>query len=207
MKSIELEGKTVEDALNKALIKLNVSEDMVNVEIINQGSKGIFGVIGVKSAKIRVTKKYNYIEEAQNFITNILKSMDLKAVIDIKEESEILKINVSGTNMGLVIGYRGETLDSIQYLVSLLVNKNHELPHKKVILDIENYRKKREQTLKDLADKSAAKVVKNRRTFKLEPMNSYERKIIHAELQNNNLVSTYSEGTDPFRRVVIELKE
>ena len=109
--------------------------------------------------------------------------------------------------MGLLIGYRGETLDSIQYLVSLVVNKVHELPHKRVILDTENYRSKREETLKGVAIKTANRVMKTKKSFKLEPMNPYERRIIHSALQANAFVVTHSEGEEPFRRVVIELKK
>ena len=206
MKSIEVEGKTVEEALDKALKELDLTKDMVNIEVLEHGSKGLFNVIGVKHAKIRVTSKYNYIEEARKFIDNILKSMELDAEIKIIEEYDTLKINLSGEKMGLIIGYRGETLDSIQYLVSLVVNKHHELPHKKVILDTENYRSKREETLKGVAIKSAARVKKMKKSFKLEPMNPYERRIIHSALQDDLDVNTYSEGEEPFRRVVIELK-
>lgn len=207
MKSIEVEGKTVEEALDKALEELNLTKEMVNVEVLEHGSKGLFNVIGVKHAKIRVTIKYDYIEEARKFLENVLKHMDLDAKIDIIEEDNILRINLSGDKMGLIIGYRGETLDSIQYLVSLVVNKHYELPHKKVILDTENYRSKREETLKGVALKSAARVIKSRKAFKLEPMNPYERRIIHSALQDNKNVNTYSEGEEPFRRVVIELKK
>ena len=207
MKSIEVEGKTVEEALDKALEELNLTKEMVNVEVLEHGSKGLFNVIGVKHAKIRVTIKYDYIEEARKFLENVLKHMDLDAKIDIIEEDNILRINLSGDKMGLIIGYRGETLDSIQYLVSLVVNKHYELPHKKVILDTENYRSKREETLKGVALKSAARVVKSKKAFKLEPMNPYERRIIHSALQDNKNVNTYSEGEEPFRRVVIELKK
>ena len=206
MKSIEVEGKTVEEALDKALKELDLTKDMVNIEVLEHGSKGLFNVIGVKHAKIRVTSKYNYIEEARKFIDNILKSMELDAEIKIIEEDDTLKINLSGEKMGLIIGYRGETLDSIQYLVSLVVNKHHELPHKKVVLDTENYRSKREETLKGVAIKSAARVKKMKKAFKLEPMNPYERRIIHSALQKDLDVNTYSEGEEPFRRVVIELK-
>ncbi|RII31945.1 protein jag [Clostridium chromiireducens] len=206
MKSIEVEGKTVEEALNKALIELNTNENMVNVEILHHGSKGLFNVIGVKPAIIRVSKKYDYIEEARNFIANILNCMEIEAKIDIKEENDTLIINLSGEKMGVIIGYRGETLDSIQYLVSLVVNKVHELPHKKVILDTENYRSKREETLRGVATKTAYKVKKTRKVFKLEPMNPYERRIIHSALQEDAFVNTYSEGDEPFRRVVVELK-
>lgn len=206
MKSIEVEGKTIEEALNKALFELGTNENMVNVEVLYQGSKGLFNVIGVKPARIRVSKKYDYIEEARNFIANILNCMEIEAKIDIKEEDDTLIINLSGEKMGVIIGYRGETLDSIQYLVSLVVNKVHELPHKKVILDTESYRSKREETLRGVAIKTANKVKKTRKVFKLEPMNPYERRIIHSALQEDAFVNTYSEGDEPFRRVVVELK-
>ena len=207
MKSIEVEGKTVEEALNKALIELGKDKSMVDVEILDHGSKGLFNVIGVKPARIKVSSKYDYIEEAQAFIRNILNCMEIEANIDIKEENDIVRINLSGDKMGVIIGYRGETLDSIQYLVSLVVNKVHELPHKKVILDTENYRNKREETLKGVAIKTANKVKKTSKVFKLEPMNPYERRIIHSALQGNAFVDTYSEGDEPFRRVVVELKK
>ena len=207
MKSIEVEGKTVEEALNKALIELDADKSMVNVEILNHGSKGLFNFIGVKPARIKVSNKYDYIEEAKTFIANILNCMEIEARIDFKEENDILRINLSGEKMGVIIGYRGETLDSIQYLVSLVVNKVHELPHKKVILDTENYRSKREETLKGVAIKTANKVKKTGKVFTLEPMNPYERRIIHSALQGSTFVNTYSEGDEPFRKVVIELKK
>lgn len=206
MKSIEIEGKTVEDALNRALEELGTEENMVNVEILEQGSKGLFNVIGVKPAKVKVSLKYDYIEEARNFLANMLEKMNIDAEIDIKEENNTLHINLSGKNMGLLIGYRGETLDSIQYLVSLVVNKIHDCPHKRVILDTENYRSKREETLKGVAIKTAERVIKTKKSFKLESMNPYERRIIHSALQSNDFVVTHSEGEEPFRRVVIELK-
>ena len=207
MRSIEVEGKTVEEALNKALIELDTNKDMVNIEVLDHGSKGLFNVIGAKPAKIRVSSKYNYIEEARNFIAHILKCMEVKAEIDIKEENDVIIINLSGEKMGVIIGYRGETLDSMQYLVSLVVNKIHELPHKKVILDTENYRSKREETLKGVAIKTANRVKKTQKAFKLEPMNPYERRIIHSALQEDTFVNTYSEGEEPFRRIVVELKK
>lgn len=207
MKSIEIEGKTVEEALNKALLELKTDKNMVNVDVLEQGSKGLFNVIGVKPAKVRVSLKYDYIEEAYNFLANILKAMKIEAEISIEEVDDTLHINLSGRNMGLLIGYRGETLDSIQYLVSLVVNKMHELPHKRVILDTENYRSKREETLKGVAIKTANRVIKTKKSFKLEPMNPYERRIIHSALQANAFVVTHSEGEEPFRRVVIELKK
>lgn len=207
MKSIYIEGKTVEEALDKALIQLNTDKDKVDVEVLDHGSKGLFSVIGVKPAKIRVSIRYDYIEEARNFIKKMLECMDINAEITINEEDDTVRINLSGNKMGLIIGYRGETLDSIQYLISLVINKVHELPHKKVILDTENYRSKREETLKGVALKASRKVKMTGKMFKLEPMNPYERRVIHSALQGNDLFNTYSEGDEPFRRVVIELKK
>jgi len=206
MQSIEVEGKNVEEALKKALDEFNTSIENVEYEVLEAGSKGLFSIIGAKRAKIKVSRKNNYIDRAKDFMSNILKGMDLEAEIFITEQDDIIRVNLSGKKMGLVIGYRGETLDSIQYLLSLIVNKDHNIPHKKVILDTENYRSKREATLKEVAAKYANKVIRNRKKLKLEPMNPYERRIIHSALQDDKYVVTYSEGEEPFRRVVIGLK-
>ena len=207
MKTIEVNGRTVDEALETALKELKVDKDKVTVEIIDEGSRGFLNLIGAKPARIKVTVKRNAAEDAKVFLHDVLEVMGVNAKLDIKEEKGILSINISGDKMGLVIGYRGETLDSIQYLVSLVVNKIHELPHKKVILDTENYRNKREETLKGVAIKTANKVKKTSKVFKLEPMNPYERRIIHSTLQGHAFVNTYSEGEEPFRRVVVELKK
>ena len=207
MKSIETIGKTVDEALNKALSELKVSKDNVDIDIIDEGSKGLFNIFGVKPAKIKVTVKKNHIDDARDFLRQVLDNMSLKADIDIKEGSNGINIDISGTNMGTIIGYRGETLDSLQYLVSLVINKNHDLPYKRVTLDTESYRKKREDTLKRVADKTAYKVRRNRRAFKLEPMNPYERRIIHSALQNYDDIKTYSEGEEPYRRIIVDIKE
>ncbi len=206
MNLIEMEGKNVEEALKKALEQLNTDIDHVKYEILDNGSKGLFNVIGVKPAKVKVTKVNNSCDDAKNFLTELLKNMQIDADINVEEDDDTLKINLSGKKMGLLIGYRGETLDSIQYLTSLIVNKNHENPHKKVILDTENYRSKREETLKAVALKFANKVKKTKKTLKLEPMNPYERRIIHSALQNDKYVTTHSEGEEPFRKIVISLK-
>ena len=206
MKSIEVEGKTVEEALNTALNELGIDRKYVEVEVLDHGSKGLFNVIGVKPAKIKASIKYDYAKEAERFLTDLFKYMNVEVRVAIKDEEDILKIDLSGNNMGIIIGYRGENLDSIQYLVSLIVNKIHVLPHKKVIIDTENYRSKREETLKGVAIKTANRVIKTKKSFKLEPMNPYERRIIHSALQANEFVVTHSEGEEPFRRVVIELK-
>ena len=206
MKTIEMTGKTVEEALKHALDELKLTKDKVDVEVIDEGSKGLFNLIGTKPAKVKVTKKLDVLDDAKTFLINVLSSMNIKSDIDIKEENDIIKINLKGPNMGLVIGYRGETLDSLQYLVSLVINKNHENPYKKVVLDAENYRHKREETLIKLAQKTAYKVKKSGRPYKLEPMNPYERRIIHSALQDKEGIFTYSEGEEPYRRVVVDIK-
>ena len=207
MKTIEMTGKTVEEALKHALDELKLTKDKVDVEVIDEGSKGLFNLIGAKPAKVKVTAKPDSLDDAKTFLVSVLNSMGINADIDIKEENDIIKINLKGPKMGLVIGYRGETLDSLQYLVSLVVNKNHENPYKRVVLDAENYRHKREETLIRVAQKTAYKVKKSGRPYKLEPMNPYERRIIHSALQEYTDINTYSEGEEPFRRIIISLKK
>lgn len=207
MKTIEMTGKTVEEALKHALDELKLTKDKVDVEVIDEGSKGLFNLIGTKPAKVKVTAKPDSLDDAKTFLVSVLSSMDINADIDIKEENDIININLKGPKMGLVIGYRGETLDSLQYLVSLVVNKNHENSYKRVVLDAENYRQKREETLIKVAQKTAYKVKKSGRPYKLEPMNPYERRIIHSALQEYTDIKTYSEGEEPFRRIIISLKK
>lgn len=205
MKVLEFSGKNVEEALANALKELDVPKDSVDFEVVEEGSKGLLGLFGAKPAVIRVTVKKTAIDEAKRFLGGVLDAMEIVADIEVKEEAEILKINLSGPKMGLIIGYRGETLDSLQYLTSLVVNKGNA--YKRVILDTEGYRMKREETLKRLADKTAYKVRKYGRSMKLEPMNPYERRIIHSSLQGADKIKTYSIGDEPFRRVVVELEK
>jgi spoIIIJ-associated protein len=205
MKVLEFSGKNVEEALANALKELDVPRESVDFEVVEEGSKGLLGLFGAKPAMIRVTVKKTAIDEAKRFLGGVLDAMEIVADIEVKEEAEILKINLSGPKMGLIIGYRGETLDSLQYLTSLVVNKGNE--YKRVILDTEGYRMKREETLKRLADKTAYKVRKYGRSMKLEPMNPYERRIIHSSLQGVDKIKTYSIGDEPFRRVVVELEK
>jgi len=207
MKTMEITGKNVEDAINNALTQLKVTRDKIKVETIDEGSKGFLNIIGVKPAKIRVTVKRNSLTEAKTFLMEVLQSMSMKAEVNLIDENNEMKIDLVGPNMGLLIGYRGETLDALQYLVSLVVNKNHDEEYKRVILDTENYRAKREETLKRLASKIAYKVRVSGRVLKLEPMNPYERRIIHSTLQNDSYIYTFSEGEEPYRRVVVDLKK
>ncbi len=206
MKTIEITGKNVQEALSNALVQLNLTEDKVDVEILDEGSKGIFNLIGTKPAKIKVTQKFNIIDEVNTFLNDVISAMGVQADINTVEEADSINIQLSGEKMGLIIGYRGETLDSLQYLVSLVANKDHEKPYKKVVLDAENYRKKRYETLTKVAQKTAEKVKKTGRPYRLEPMNPYERRIIHSTLQEYAQINTYSEGDEPFRRIVVSLK-
>ena len=207
MKTIEITGRTVEEAISNALKELKLDREKVDIEILEEGSKGIFKLLGAKPARIKATVKRDYLYEAKTFLRDILDKMDLKCEIRVKEENELVKINLNGPNMGILIGHRGETLDAVQYLVSLVVNKDHDEEYKRVIIDTENYRLKREETLKRLASRLAYKVKSTGKYVKLEPMNPYERRIIHSALQNNEYITTYSEGEEPFRRVVIDLKK
>ena len=207
MKTLEMAGKTVSEALENALKSLKLTEDKVEYEVLDEGSKGFLNLIGTKPAKILVKVKRDYNEEVRLFLRNILNSMKVQAEIRIREENDIVHIDLTGPKMGIIIGYRGETLDALQYLASLVVNKNHDIPYKKVVLDTENYRKKREETLIRVAEKTAYKVKRIRKPYRLEPMNPYERRIIHSALQDNEYVYTFSEGEEPHRRVVVDIKK
>jgi len=208
---MEFSGKTVTDALTVALKELNVTEDKITYEVLEEGSKGLLGLIGTRPAVIKVTVKTpepvkkDIQVEAKDFLTGVLDSMEILAEIETKLEDNILKVNLTGPKMGLIIGYRGETLDSLQYLTSLVINKRRDGEYVRVVLDTEGYRQKREETLERLAEKTAYKVKKYGRAMKLEPMNPYERRIIHSKLQEDTKVKTFSVGDEPFRRVVIEL--
>jgi spoIIIJ-associated protein len=207
MKIIEMTGRTVEEAIKNALNELNVTEDKIEVEVLEEGNKGFLKLIGAKPARIRVKVKRDYIYEAKNFLREVLDTMGIKAEIRIQEEEDTIKISMTGPDMGILIGYRGETLDSLQYLISLIVNKGHETSYKRVVLDTENYRSKREETLKRLAQKVAGTVRRTGKLIRLEPMNPYERRIIHSALQDDRYIKTHSEGDEPYRRVVVDLKK
>lgn len=208
MKFVVKTSKTIEDALKEALLELDAKEDEVKVEIIDEPSKGLFGLIGAKDAKIKVTLINDPIEIADNFLSKVLTSMGINATNHIEKDGSILTVDVKDitpSDMGILIGKRGNTLDSIQYLLSLAINKNRE-NYLKVIVDSEGYREKREETLVRLASKMAEKAKLSKRPIKLEPMNPYERRVIHSTLQSFEGVNTYSEGDEPYRRVVIVSK-
>ncbi|QEK13531.1 protein jag [Crassaminicella thermophila] len=205
MKFTEKTGKTVEEAVKNALEELKVARDQVEVEVIEEPSKGFLGLIGTRLAKVRVTILDNPEEKAVEFLSNMFKNMKLDANFKTKLKDNTLYVEVFGEDMGVIIGRRGQTLDSIQYLVSLVVNKERD-KYLRVVLDTEDYRRKREQTLIRLANKLAQQVKIKKQDIVLEPMNPYERRIIHSTLQNHPYVETRSEGEEPFRKVVIAAK-
>lgn len=208
MKSIIKTSKTVEDAVKEALLELDASEEDVEIEVLEEPSKGLFGLIGTKEAKVKITLKNDPIEIADKFLNKVMSTMGINASNNIEKNGDLLKIEINDidpVDMGILIGKRGNTLDSIQYLLSLAVNKNRP-NYMKVVVDSEGYRAKREETLIRLANKMAEKVKYSKRPVKLEPMNPYERRVIHSTLQNIHGIVTYSEGEEPFRRVVITSK-
>ena len=206
MEYIEVSAKTVNDAITEACQKLSVTSDKLEYEIIEEGSAGFLG-IGAKPAKIKACVKCSIEDNAKKFLKEVFEAMDLTVVITVKydEENRSMNIDLSGDEMGVLIGKRGQTLDSLQYLVSLVVNKESE-EYIRVKVDTEDYRQRRKDTLENLAKNIAYKVKRTKRPVSLEPMNPYERRIIHSALQNDKYVTTHSEGEEPFRRVVVTLK-
>ena len=207
MDMLTFSAKTVDEAVTKALIDLGTTSDKLEYEVIEKGSAGFLG-IGAKPAIIRARKKESIQDNAVDFLAQIFDAMNMEVTIAaaFNEEEKELSITLEGDDMGILIGKRGQTLDSLQYLVSLIVNKNSD-GYLRVKLDTENYREKRKKTLETLAKNIAYKVKRTKRPVSLEPMNPYERRIIHAALQNDKYVTTRSEGEEPFRHVVIALKK
>lgn len=206
MEYIEITAKTVADAITDACQKLEVTSDKLDYVVVDEGSSGFLG-IGSKPAIIKAKVKSSVVDKAKEFLNDVFDAMDMVVVIDVKydEENKNLNVDLSGDEMGILIGKRGQTLDSLQYLLSLVVNKESE-DYVRVKVDTEDYRRRRKETLENLAKNIAYKVKRTKRSVSLEPMNPYERRIIHSALQNDKYVTTHSEGDEPFRRVVVTLK-
>ena len=206
MEYIEISAKTVNDAITEACQKFVVTSDKLDYVVVEEGSSGFLG-IGSKPAIIKARVKGTIADKAKDFLNEVFSAMNMVVVIDVKynEDNRNMNIELSGDEMGVLIGKRGQTLDSLQYLVSLVVNKDSE-EYVRVKVDTEDYRERRKETLENLAKNIAYKVKRTRRSVSLEPMNPYERRIIHSALQNDKYVTTHSEGEEPFRRVVVTLK-
>jgi len=202
----EFSAKTVDDAITEACQKFSVTSDKLDYEVVDEGSMGFLG-IGAKLAVIKARVKSSVKDTAVTFLEEVFQAMGLVVQIDIQydEIERFMDIDLKGEEMGVLIGKRGQTLDSLQYLTSLVVNKGVE-EYVRVKVDTENYRKRRKDTLENLAKNIAFKVKRTKRPVALEPMNPYERRIIHSALRNDRYVTTHSEGDEPFRRVVVTLK-
>ena len=200
--TVERVGKTVEDAIEEALKILNVSREDAEIKIIEKGTKGFLGLIGTKPARVSVSKKLSPGEIVERFLQEISTAMGLSIKVTINHRDKHMYVNLTGESMGVLIGKRGQTLDSLQYLTNLVVNRCG-VPEFSVILDTENYRKRRRETLESLALSLARKVKATRKNVVLEPMSRYERHVIHMVLQKEPYVRTYSDGNEPYRNVVI----
>ncbi len=207
MEFLEFKGKTVDDALTEATIKFGVTSNDLEYEVLDRGSDGFFG-IGRKPAVIRAKVKKTFLDNVKEFAEKLFHAMGVEAKVDIQydEENHNMDMNLTGEDMGILIGKRGQTLDSLQYLLSLYINKESDT-YIRLKLDTENYRERRKKTLESLAKNIAFKVKRTRKPVALEPMNPYERRVIHSALQNDKYVCTKSEGEEPYRKVVIMLKK
>ena len=207
MEYIEISAKTVEDALTEASVKLGTTSDKIEYEVIEKGNSGFLG-IGSKKAVIRAFVKTSPEELVKEFLDSVFKAMDMEVELDIKvdEDEKMIDVELKGDDMGILIGKRGQTLDSLQYLSNLALNK-HSDNYFKVKVDTEDYRNRRKETLENLAHNIAYKVKRTKRSVELEPMNPFERRVIHSALQNDKYVTTHSEGEEPYRHVVVTLKK
>lgn len=205
----EYKGKNVDEAITNACVELGISADKLDYEVVEKGSNGFLG-IGSKAAIIKARKNQSIEDIAREFLNKIFSAMELTVKLDINvvegEKENTININVIGDDMGILIGKRGQTLDSLQYLVSLVINKECE-KFNRVKLDTENYRERRKATLENLARNISLKVKRIKKPVALEPMNPYERRIIHSALQNDKFCTTKSEGDEPYRHVVVMLKK
>ena len=204
LKKSEATGKNINEAKAKAAELLGVNEEQIEFEVLENATSGFLGM-GAKPCKIAAWVSNDAGAKVEEFLNRIIPLIGANATITATETDDALNVTMEGEKMGLLIGRRGETLDALQYLTSIVVNKGRD-EYMRVTLDTENYREKRKEVLEKLANKIADKVVRNRRNMTLEPMNPFERRIIHAALQNHEYVTTSSIGEEPERRVVVSLK-
>lgn len=207
MEFIEISAKNVDDAITQATVQLGITSDQLEYEVLDKGSTGFLG-IGSKNAVIKARKKFSIDENVVEFLSSIFDAMkmEVEILVAVNEEEHIIEVELKGDDMGILIGKRGQTLDSLQYLTNLAINK-HSDEYYKVKIDTEDYRKRRKETLENLAKNIAYKVKRTKRQVSLEPMNPFERRIIHSALQNDRYVTTHSEGDEPYRHVVVTLKK
>lgn len=202
MKQITATGQTVDEAVESALAQLNTTKDRTEISIIDEGKKGVFGIFGARPAVVKVTIVIDPIEEAKKFLQQVTENMGVTADIQVTIQGKNVEFNLSGEKIAILIGKRGQTLNSLQYLTQLVANRFSE-QFINIIVDAENYRGRRKETLVQLAGRLAEKAIRTKQDVPLEPMPSYERKVIHTALVSNRKVKTYSSGADPKRHIVI----
>jgi len=205
MKNLIVSAKTIEEAIKSGLAQLNVTEDRVKVNVLEQPTKGFLGLIGSKNAKVELEVIPDPVEEAIVFLQDLMKAMQISVTINRSKDKEYTLLELSGPELGILIGKRGQTLDALQYLVGIVANR-YSSSFIRIVLDAENFRERRKQTLEDLANKLANRVLRTRKDVVLEPMNAQERKVIHTVLQNHANVKTFSKGEEPNRRIVITMR-
>ncbi len=201
MKVVEKTGRTVDEAVAAALEELGVPSDRVKVEVLDEGKGGFLG-IGARPAVVRVSVRETRRERIEQFMDELCLAMGVDVTFSVKEDGEYLRLDVTGREAGILIGHHGQTLDALQFILNLVAAKV-ENDDKRVLLDVEGYRKRREETLTRLATRLADRVKRVGEPTVLEPMSAHERRVIHLALQNNPAVTTTSEGEEPNRRVVI----
>lgn len=203
MREVTTSGETINEAIQSALEQLNLSKNEVDIDIIDEGKKGFLGIFGASRAIVKVTEAQNNIEKAEKFLKDMTINMNIETDVETIVEGNHVTFNLSGEKIAILIGKRGQTLNAIQYLVQLVINKDSKQFHS-VTVDAEGYRNRRKETLESLALKMADKSKRMNRKVALEPMPAFERKIIHSVLQNESTVQTYSDGNDPHRHIVIK---
>ncbi len=205
MKFVEKTARTVDEAVEEALQELGTTKDQVDVEVLEEGTKGLLGLLGNKPARVRVTQKETLewkAQQTEKFLDDLLQKMNVPANVAASVREDMIFVDIQGENLGLLIGRRGQTLDSLQYLTALAANRG-EGDWVRIVVDVEGYRARREETLRGLARRLADKATSSNRRVVLDPMSALERRIVHNELQSFAGVETHSEGKDPYRRVVI----
>ncbi|MBU7594128.1 protein jag [Metabacillus halosaccharovorans] len=206
MMEVTANGQTVNEAVEEALKQLQAKRDEVEITILDEGKKGLFGVFGKKPARVKLTLIHNPTKAVQEFLAGVIQKMGINADVQVKQSGKVIKIQLSGDKMSVLIGKRGQTLNSLQYLTQLVANRNSN-HYLQIILDAENYREKRKETLKQLAGRLAKQAIRTSKNVSLEPMPSYERKVIHAALAEFKEIKTYSVGEEPNRHLVISPKK
>lgn len=202
MKQVTATGQNVDEAVESALAQLKTTKDRTEIDVIDEGKKGIFGIFGTRPAVVKVTVKIDAVEEAVTYLKSVSEKMGASINVDIKKDGKIVFLTMSGEKIALLIGKRGQTLNSLQFLTQLVVNRYSD-QYATVLLDAEDYRQRRNDTLIQLAERLAQKAVRTGQNVALEPMPSYERKVIHTALMSNKKIKTYSDGTEPHRHIVI----